>query len=149
MQRAIRIVAWGLLLMTNFGSMASLATQTPELFANTQGRLSHPYDGRIGVLQYTLGLSVVLLGLIAIDGASLSLLSKTSPSNIRSINVQSSTLTTFLTLIARLLADSQILVIDLSHKLINTDIVNSLIMPLLLVCFVLAYVVNKQFYFLM
>lgn len=149
LQRSLRIVAWGLFVMINFGSILSLAMRAPELFANTEGRPSHPYDKKFGVVQYIVGLTIVSLGLIALDGASLSLLAKTSPANIRSIFVQSSTIATFLGFTARLLADAQILVFDLSHRLINTDIVNSLIMPLLLVCFVLAYLVNKHFFFLM
>jgi len=135
--------------MINFSSIASLATHALELFANTEGRPSHPYDNRLGVVQYTVGLTIASLGLMALDGASLSLLSKTSPASIRSIFVQSSTIATFLSFIARLMADGQILVFDLSHRLINTDIVNSLIMPTLFFCFALAYLVNKHFFFLM
>lgn len=135
--------------MINFGSIASMLTHAAELFANTQGRPSHPYDARLGVVQYTLGLTAVSIGLVALDGASFSLLSKASPANIRSIYGQSSTVATFLALFTRVLANTQILVFDLSHRTINTDIVNSLIVPLLVVCFVLAYVVNKHFFFLM
>lgn len=88
-------------------------------------------------------------GLIALEGAALSLLSKTSPANTRSIIINVGTITTFLGLAARLLADIQILLIDLSHKLINTDIVNALVLPLVLACYLLIYFVNKHFFFLM
>jgi len=135
--------------MINYGSIASLATHASELFANTQGRPSHPYDNRLGVIQYTVGLSVLFFGLIALEGAALSLLSKTSPANIRSVVVNVGTIATFSSFAARLMADSQILVFDLSHRMISTDIVNSLVMPLLLVTFVLSYVINKHFFFLM
>jgi len=142
-------VACGLVIMINYGSIASLAREVPELFANTLGMPSHPYDWRLGVIQYSVGLTIVFFGLIALNGASLSLLSKTSPVNNRSVFSSVGTITTLLGFAARLMADGQILFFDLSHRVINTDIVNSLVLPLLVVCFLLSYVVNKHFFFLM
>ena len=135
--------------MINYGSIASLAIEVPELFKNTVGRPNHPYDWRLGVFQYLVGLAIVFCGLIALEGASLSLASKTSPANIRSVFINVGTITTFLGFVARLIADAQIVFVDLSHKVINTDIVNSLVVPSLLMCFLLSYVINRHFFFLM
>lgn len=122
-----------------------------NLFADVAGQSSHHhrYDGNFGVWQYTLGLAVAFVGLVSLEGAALSLLSKVSPPNRRSIIVNAGTVVTFLGLAARVIGNFQIVAIDLSHKLINTDIVNSLVIPLLVVGILLKYVVNKHYFFLM
>jgi hypothetical protein len=135
--------------MINWQSMFSLAKLVPSLLADTHGRLSHPYDGKLGVVQYVIGLTTVYITLIALEGSSLSLLSKLSPMNLRSILVNVGTMSTFICLIARLLGDLQIVMIDLSHKLINTDIINSLVTPLVLVSIVIAFLIRKNFFILM
>jgi hypothetical protein len=135
--------------MVNWESLFSVATRAPQLFADTNGRPSHPYDWKIGVLQYTIGLTIVFTGMTALEGASLSLLSKVSPVNTRSIIINVGTMATFLGQAARLMGDFQIVMIDLSHMVINTDIVNSLVLPLIVACFLLTYLVNKHFFFLM
>jgi hypothetical protein len=56
---------------------------------------------------------------------------------------------TFASLAARVLGDIQILFVGLSHRLINTDIVNSLVIPLLAASIVAYYIVKKHFFFLM
>ena len=149
LQRALGIVCFGLLIMVNWESMFSLATRASEVFANTNGRPSHPYDSKLGVFQYAIGVTVVFAGLTALEGAALALLSKVSPVNTRSIVVNVGTVATFLSLAARLLGDLLIVLFDSSHKVINTDIVNSLVLPLVLACFLLTYLVNRHYFFLM
>jgi hypothetical protein len=129
--------------------MFSVASRAPKLFADTNGRPSHPYDWKLGVFQYGIGLIIVFTGLTALEGAALSLLSKVAPVNTRSIIINVGTMATFLGLAARLLGDFEIVMLDLSHKVINTDIINSLVLPLILGSFLLTYLVNKHFFFLM
>lgn len=107
------------------------------------------YDWKFGLPQYVCGLIVTFVGLTALDGANLSMLSKVSPQRLRSAVINIGTITTVLTLAARLAADLQILMVDLSHKLINTDIVNSLVIPLVLACLVLVFVVKQHYFFLL
>lgn len=128
--------------------MFALAQLFPSLLADTPGRLSHPYDGKLGVLQYVLGLILVYVSFIALEGATLSLLSKSSPINLRSIVINAGTLSTFICLIARILGDVHIVAIDVSHKLINTDIVNALVVPLILVSFWISYFIKQNFFIL-
>lgn len=134
--------------MINWQSMFALAQLFPSLLADTPGRLSHPYDGKLGVLQYVLGLILVYVSFIALEGATLSLLSKSSPINLRSIVINVGTLSTFICLIARVLGDVHIVAIDVSHKLINTDIVNALVVPLILVSFWISYLIKQNFFIL-
>ena len=114
-------------------------------------QLGSQYDWLVGFVQYFVGLTVTFWGLTALDSLSLSLLSKISPPRIRtsSASLQLGTIVTFVTLFARVLADFQILMIGLSHRLINTDLVNSLVIPLLVGCLVIVHFVRKHFFFLM
>ena len=134
--------------MINWQSMFSLAQLFPSLLADTPGRLSHPYDGKLGVIQYFIGLVLAYVSFIALEGATLSLLSKLSPINLRSIIINVGTVSTFTCLIARLLGDAHIVAIDVSHKLINTDIVNALLVPLILASFWISFLIKKNFFVL-
>jgi hypothetical protein len=134
--------------MVNWQSMFALAELLPSVFAVTNGRPRHLYDWKLGVFQYVFGLIMVYLSVLALEGASLSLLSKVSPVNTRSIVVNVGSMATFLGFIARLLGDFQIVMIDLSDMILNMDIVNALVVPLILACFLLSYVIRKHFFFL-
>jgi hypothetical protein len=132
--------------MVNWVSLFSLATRVPNLLTDIKGREIQLYDWWVGVFQYVIGLSITFVGLTAVEGANLSLLSKVSPGRAL-VNV--GTLTTLLTFAARLAADVQILIVDQSQKLINTDIVNALVIPLLVTSFIIAYFVRRHFFFFM
>ena len=151
LQRSLVILGIGLFVMINFGSILTLAYQISDLFAETEKQRDRKYDWLLGIVQYFVGFTVTFLGLTAIDGATLSLLSKVSPPRIRSSSValQLGTIVSFVSLAAKVLANLQILVIGLSHRVINTDMVNSLVIPLLIVCIIVAHFVRKHFFFLM
>ena len=151
MKRSLVILGIGLFVMINFGSIIELAFQISDLFNKTAERQhDRKYDWLLGIVQYFVGLAVAFLGVTAIDGATLSLLSKVSPLRIRSssIALQLGTIVTFVSLLARVLVDAQILMTSLSHRLINTDLVNSVVIPLFIVCFIVAHFVRKHFFFL-
>jgi hypothetical protein len=135
--------------MFNWSSVYSLASRVPKLLSDIEGREAPHYDWHVGVFQFTVGLLVASTGLTALQGASASLLSKVSPQRFRSLLINVGTIGTFVNLFARLSADLQIFAIDLSHKLINTDIVNCLLTPLVLGIFIAIYFVKKHFFFLM
>jgi hypothetical protein len=135
--------------MVNWQSMFALAELLPSVFAVSNGRPRHLYDWKIGAFQYVFGLVLVYLSLVALEGASLSLLSKVSPVNTRSLVVNVGSMATFLGLIARFLGDFQIVMIDLSDMIISMDIVNSLVVPLILACFLLSYLIRKHYFFLL
>ncbi|CAB9504953.1 SPX domain-containing membrane protein [Seminavis robusta] len=151
-KKSLIVLFVGLLIMLNYGSIVKLGFQLESLFTETEERKAETlYDWLIGIVQYFVGCTVTILALTSLDSSTLSLLSKVSPPRIRSSSValQLGTIVTFCTLAARLIADVQIVMIGLSHRLINTDLVNSLAMPLLLVCIIIAHLVRKHFFFLM
>jgi hypothetical protein len=134
--------------MVNWLSIASLATRLPILLVESNGRHTHPYDWRVGLVQYFCGMTTTFAGLVALEGATLSLLSKVSPPRLRSVVINVGTIVTFLGFTARLLGDAHILTVGLSHRLINMDIINSLLVPLFLAALVAVYFLKRHFFFL-
>jgi hypothetical protein len=143
------LVAIGLFVTINWASIIYLATRYSVLLEETEQGQPHEYDWKFGVFQYIIGLCLIYAGGKALESASMSMLSKFSPVNIRSVVLNVGTIATFLTSLARLLADLQVSMIGLSNKLINTDMVNSLSIPLLLACFVVMLVVRRHFFSLL
>jgi hypothetical protein len=139
----------GLLVMVNWGSIFALAANVRILLTETKNMRHHYYDWLLGIPQYVIGFIITFLGLKAVHSASRSLLSKVSPAHVKSVVTSIGTIVTFLGLLAQLLADVHILGVGLSHRLINTDIVNALVVPMLIACLVAYYFVRKHFFFLM
>ena len=141
--------------MINYASLFSLAGQVENLLDEEDDEDEttfvevHPYDSVFGIFQYVIGFTVVFTGIIAVEGASLSLMSKVAPARLKNVVINCGTIVTFASLAARVLGDVQILFVGLSHRLINTDIVNSLVIPLLIACTAAYYIVKKHFFFLM
>jgi hypothetical protein len=142
------VIGLGLVVMINWLSLFSLATKFPILLDESNSSHDHPYDWRFGPIQFVVGLTTIFVGLVALEGATLSLLSKVSPPRLRSVVINVGTIATFLGLVARLLGDSQILMVGLSHRLINMDIINSLAVPLLVAACVAVFLLKRQFFFL-
>lgn len=142
----------GFFIMINYTSFIKLAFHVNDLLNEFEDKQRESkYDWLLGIIQYFFGFSVTFLSMISLDSATLSLLSKVSPPRIRSSSValQLGTIVSFVTLVARVIADGQIALVGISHRLINTDLINSLIFPLLIVAFVFAHYVRKHFFFLM
>jgi preprotein translocase subunit SecE len=135
--------------MVNWGSVFAMVANLKILFTETKDMRHHYYDWLLGMPQYLIGFIITFTGLKALQGASRSLLSKVSPPNSKNLITSIGTIATFVGLFAQFLADVQILTVGLSHRVINTDIVNSLVMPLLFGCLVAYYFVRKHYFFLM
>ena len=126
LQRSLYIVFFGLFCTLNFTSLFSLAQKVPILLSDTdEPTLVHPYDWKIGIFQYCIGMPIAFMGLISIEGSALSILSKLSPPKFKGVAVHTGTIAVFLALIARCIAALQLFFVGLSHRLINTDIINA------------------------
>ena len=131
-------------------SLVSLAKNMPSLLAERpSGYTPHPYDWMFGKYQYTLGLLVCFIGLVALEGAALSLASKASPPKLRTVSNHVGTMSVFLVLLSKTIADLHILIIELSRRWINVDSVNSLVLPSIVASAVALYFVKRHFFFLM
>lgn len=139
----------GMLVMFNWESMYSLASRFSTLFSDTVNRQPQTYDWALGAAQYLGGFTILFVGITSLEGATLSLLSKISPPNLRSVVINVGTIVTFVTLMARLFADVHLSMVGLSHKVINTDMVNALVVPIFFASFVVVYLVRQNFFFLL
>ena len=101
------------------------------------------------MIQYCVGLPVAFMGFVAMNGSALSILSKLSPPKFRGVGVNTSTIVVFVGFIARLIGDFQLFCVGLSHRLINTDIINAAAIPLMLAAFAVLLIVKRYFFYLM
>lgn len=129
--------------------MFSLSVRFPRLFTDEEGKGPQVYDWSLGAYQFVIGTTVAFVGIASTEGANLSLLSKVSPPHLRGVLVNIGAITTFLAYFGRLGADTHVLLVDLSHKLISTDLVNSIAVPLLLCSFVFIYAIRRHYFFLL
>jgi hypothetical protein len=150
-KRGLVLLLVGLLVMVNWGSLFKLIPNVRKLFQENRTERRHNYDWLLGVAQYVIGGVMSFGALRAIDVASRNLLSKMSPpSSHRPWNKNYvCTMVTFAGLVSQVFANCQILMVALSHRVINTDIVNALIIPLLIACSLVFYFVRKHYFFLM
>jgi hypothetical protein len=141
----------GLLVMVNWGSLFALIPNIRILFEENRSVRHHQYDWMLGVAQYVIGFIITFVALRSLEISSRSLLSKVSPPSINhywNYNYLG-TIVTFVGLFSQLLADCQITMVVLSHRVINTDNVNALIFPILIGCTLAYYFVRKHYFFLM
>ncbi len=136
-------------MISNWVSIIFLATRYSKLLEDAEEGRRRDYDWNLGVAQYIIGLTLIYVGGKSLECASLSMLSKISPPNLCSVVINVGTIATCLTAFARLLADLQASMVGLSNKLINTDMVNALALPLFLASFAVMYVVRRHFFFLL
>jgi hypothetical protein len=148
-KRSMLLLGIGLLVMVNWGSLLAMVLNLKILFTETLDDRHHQYDWFLGLPQYVLGFVVTFTGIKALHGASASLLSKVSPPQMGHVTTNLGTIVTFSGLIAQLLANFQIVAVGVSHRVINTDTVNSIVLPLLIGCMVAYYFVKKDYFFLM
>lgn len=148
-KRSLLILGIGLLCMVNWGSVFALAKNVGNLLTETKDMRHHYYDWLLGIAQYVIGFSITFSGLKALEGGSRALLSKVSPPNLKGVVINLGTMVTIVGLMAQVIADLQILTVGLSHRVINTDIVNALVIPMLVACLVAYHFVRKHFFFLM
>ena len=147
-KRSLFITLMGLLVMVNWGSVVNLAAHLQTLFQNTPYKV-HQYDWVFGVLQYVVGISISFTGVATMEPAILSLMSKVAPITLKSVVINCGNIVTVLSLVANIIGDLFIVLVGLSHRLINADILNSLAVPLLAACIASAYIVRRHFFFLM
>lgn len=105
--------------------MFSLAQRVPNLWSEVEGGKTHSYDFSLGVFQYFFGAMISFGALTAVEGATLSLLSKLAPLRLRGVVLHLGTVVVALGFIAKILADLQLMSVVLSHRIISTDVINT------------------------
>eukprot|EP00522_Entomoneis_paludosa_P001098 CAMPEP_0172466868 /NCGR_PEP_ID=MMETSP1065-20121228/57300_1 /TAXON_ID=265537 /ORGANISM="Amphiprora paludosa, Strain CCMP125" /LENGTH=1447 /DNA_ID=CAMNT_0013223813 /DNA_START=92 /DNA_END=4435 /DNA_ORIENTATION=- len=150
LKRTIVVVTMGAFILINWTSMFSLAKRVPSLFTEMAGNEhTHTYDWNVGILQYTIGTVVSFIGLVAVESATLSLLSKLAPLRLRSVVLNLGTLVVVMGFVARIVADLQLTSVVLSHRVISTDVINTIAIPLFLFSLPMIHLIRKHFFYLM
>jgi len=145
-KNSLVITILGFFIMINWAAMVSVVSHISHIFDEDAHGTYHPYDWDFGVYQYLIGIIVSFFGVVSLEGAALSLMSKVSPTRPRFMGC--GTFVTFASLMARIFGNIHIVIVGLSHQLINTDIINSVVLPLVAACIVAIYIVKKHFFFL-
>ena len=106
------------------------------------------YDDVFGILQYIIGFCVVFVSISFLDSSALTLMSKVSPPHLKKYSIDNSFIAIVLTLLGRLIGDLLISVVDVSSWTFSSDIINSLVFPLLVGFLVGEYLVRRHYFFL-
>uniref|UniRef100_A0A7R9WUH3 Uncharacterized protein n=1 Tax=Craspedostauros australis TaxID=1486917 RepID=A0A7R9WUH3_9STRA len=151
LKRSLLFVIIGFLVMINWGSLFALTINVRALFTVAKDERQHHYDWLLGHMQYVIGCIITFIAIVSSEITARSLLSKSSPpsTHVKGAMTSIGTVMTFLCIVARLVGDLHILAVGLSHRLINADIVNSLVMPMFIMCFIVLRWVRKHYFFLL
>lgn len=145
------VVGLGLVIIVNYEALLVLLLHLRDVFRETQGVDDRPttyYDWSLGIVQYIIGTFIIMASITAIDGCTLSLMSKVAPSKLESNTLNLGLIVSLIRPSTRFMADVLILIVGLSHRIINTDIVNSLSLVLICACCAVYYIVKRHYFFL-
>lgn len=149
LKRALIFVSVGTFVLINWTGLLFLMRRLPKLLIQLQhNEHMHIYDWSFGLLQYSFGAIITFGALVAVESATLSLLSKLAPLRLRSLVLYQGTIVV-LSFVARIVADLQLTSVVLSHRIISTDIINTIAIPLFLFSFPMFFLIRKYFFYLM
>ena len=106
------------------------------------------YDDIFGILQYLVGFCVVFVSVSFLESSTLTLMSKVSPLHLKRYSIDNSFIVIVLSLLGRIIGDLLISAVDVSSWIFCSDIINSLLFPLLIGYVAGEYLVRKHYFFL-
>ena len=106
------------------------------------------YDDIFGILQYLVGFCVVFVSVSFLESSTLTLMSKVSPLHLKRYSIDNSFIVIVLSLLGRIIGDVLISAVDVSSWIFCSDIINSLLFPLLIGYVAGEYLVRKHYFFL-
>lgn len=149
-QLGLLFVGLGLTTMVNYEALLVLLLHLRDVFRWAEGEDDRPttnYDWSLGIAQYIVGTFVIMASITAIEGCTLSLMSKVAPAKLeRAINL--GLIVSLIRPSTRFVADVFILLVGLSRRIINTDMINSLSLVLICACCAVYYLVKRHYFFL-
>jgi hypothetical protein len=151
LQIGLLFVGLGLVIIVNYEALLVLLLHLRDLFRKAEGEEDRPttyYDWSLGIVQYVVGSLVIMVSIAAIEGCTLSLMSKVAPPKLESKAINLGLIVSLIRPSTRFMADVFILLIGLSHRIINTDIINSLSLVLICACCAVYYLVKRHYFFL-
>jgi hypothetical protein len=106
------------------------------------------YDDVFGILQYTIGFCIIFTSVTYLESATLTLMSKVSPLHLKRYSIDNSFIVIVISTLGRLVGDLLISAVDVSSWVFCSDIINSLLLPLLIGFIAGEYLVRKHYFFL-
>lgn len=106
------------------------------------------YDDVFGIPQYILGFGVVFVSATFLESSTLTLMSKVSPLALKRYSIDNVFIVLFVSGVGRLVGDLLISAVDVSSWIFCSDIINSLLLPLLVGFVAGEYLVRKHYFFL-
>ena len=150
-QLGLLFVGLGLTTMVNYEALLVLLLHLRDVFRWAEGEGDRPttnYDWSLGVAQYIVGTFVIIASITAIEGCTLSLMSKVAPAKLESKAINLGLIVSLIRPSTRIVADVFILLVGLSRRIINTDMINSLSLVLICACCAVYYLVKRHYFFL-
>jgi len=150
-KKTLAAVMVGIMVFANYQALFVLFLDIRNIFHQEKSPYPEPavkYDWPLGSVQYCVGVSLILMCCVALEGVSISLMSKVSPSRLNVSAFNCSAIVPLLFCQGRLIGDALLLTVAFSHRIINTDMVNSIIFIVSLLWCACIYLVRKHFFFL-
>lgn len=150
MRKMIHVIIVCLICSINFQALLEIFRDVKNVFQNAEPDrpLSTYYDWNYGVTQYILLVPILFSCSVSLDGLSTNLLSKVSSEKINNSIINPSNLAPLALSFGRLIGDSIICLVSFSHRIINTDMINSISFVLIPLCIYPLYVIKKQYFLL-
>ena len=151
MKVSLEITRYGLLLMINYESLFIFLKSIFNGGSKNDPTASrYYYDGIFGTAQYMLSFAIVYSSVIALEGVTLTLMSKVqvAPRQMKKYSLDASFVVIFVSALGRLVGDALTFASDLSSWNVHSDIVNSLCFTLIIAFTAAIYVVRKHYFFL-
>ena len=150
MKKILVAMGIGILFLINYEALFVLCKDFQHLFRweSTDSPLTTYYDWNFGLAQYCSSATVIFCSCIALEGLSTTLMTKVSPEKLNKSPCNCSVIGPMLFCLCRFLGNQLIVFVGFSHRMINTDMVNSLAFILLGICFFCFHIVRKHYFFL-
>lgn len=148
-KKSIKIMLLGILCIFNYQALYILSKDIQHIFSmrSTDGPLATYYNWDYGVIFYWASAAIIFASSTALEGLSLSLLSKLSPTKLNDSPMNCSVLAPFVGCLGRLVGDAMIVIVGYSHRIVDTDMVNSIAFILLGLCLCCLHMLRKNFFF--
>jgi len=150
MKKMLQAIVIGLIGSMNFEALILIFRDIEHVFRATESgaQVTTYYDWGYGLIQYQIFIPIIFACAISLESLALTLLSKVSPEKLNKSTINCSVVAPVVLYIGRLIGDGAICLVSFSHRVINTDMVNSISFVLIFVCICSFQLVKKYYFFL-
>lgn len=150
MKKLLQIMIICLIGSINFEALIFIFRDIGHVFGATESgaEITTYYDWGYGSIQYQGLIPIIFTCAISLDSLALTLLSKVSPERLNKSTMNSCIVAPMVMYIGRLIGDGTICLVSFSHRVINTDMINSISFILIFLCISSFQLIKKYFFFL-